>query len=464
MNGSTNQTNRTAEVLATVLAAFGIEQIAQGGIENLWSAQSREAGHTSGELAIVFCFSLLLVINTIRFYHGNTRYLESRYVYMHPREIRPGATSSTPLGYAVDILSHIFQYLAIILSGYALGKGQGIYGALISLVVLLVLDVLWSLLAKVIQQRSDVVGRAAEDLPWRGAVSSWLVINVVTAFLLVTLIIIETHVGTKWTLWVDAVVLVVVAASVVTDYAINWKFYFRSDASVSQFMPTDQAQEAILVLAAALQSADLLEGQHKGLGERIEALFSYFMYKQEVRSRLFLRGKEAKLHIGFYVIGKDRRGDELRSELRPVFRMYDPGIQLKNRTFAYGEDYVGDAFQRLERDRWGTITYDNRNNTISRTHDDSRGLDQYQSSVMTNVFCRISDNDEAIGLLTMTSDQESFFTQPIHGPMVRGLAEHLGVLLSSELDAARERTRKTIAEAAEAALCRDGDPHMVCRE
>ena len=98
------------EGLLTVVAAFAVEQIAQGTLDAL-----QQQNPTFKAARVFAAFALITLV--VRFFHGNNIYLAREYSTWHHKDMPSGRLIATPLRYFRDLLFHLLQYLLLVLAG-----------------------------------------------------------------------------------------------------------------------------------------------------------------------------------------------------------------------------------------------------------------------------------------------------------------------------------------------------------
>lgn len=153
-------------------------------------------------------FTLVLVANIIRFYHGNVRHVDSLYGES-AREVAActhGSLGNLGLDFTVVFIQSI---IFAVLSFYASRRPD----FLLLFIILLMFDLIWNIVTQ--QEASE-----ARDVSHQ---RGWMLNNVVGVLALVVFYMAyQEHHHVVW-LEVGAAV---VAVNTLADYVISWKFYF----------------------------------------------------------------------------------------------------------------------------------------------------------------------------------------------------------------------------------------------
>lgn len=398
---------RAAEVLSAVLAAFAIEQIAEGALGALTSDNKSGPQHWAPSLLL----ALALLLTLVRFFHGNSMYLRLEYARWSHTEVPAGSLVAPPIRYLRDVFVHILQYVAFISAAYFLGKCKLHYSYYIVL-GLLGLDAIWTgLLWFTARAASE---DEPKDTPDRTAPGKWAIINSISA-----LVGLAAH--NYWPEWIAALAIsTILIAGFAVDYSWSYAYFFNSRVKLASF-PINQPRGHLEHIVALYDSHDRTS---LDIGEQLKLVFAFFMESQGQRDEMFLR-KKAALTVGVYI--------EKDGHLFPLFRYYDKKIVLKNRSFAVGEHYLGYAYQKMRADPDAAISYaspDEARHEVSTLSERKRDKKQYRSSVVANIFVPgIPKGASAIGTLTVTSDQEDYFTPALHKPWAIALAREVGLRL-----------------------------------
>lgn len=398
-----------ASVLTGVVAALALEQVVEGAYQLL---SARWGAFSIGDILVTFVVAGSLAVTLARFFQGNSIYLQMQYAVWDPRELKPDSMVSTPVAHMLDVATQIMEYVFLLVAGHLLSTDPGLKTVAWPLIALFVLDGAWSAWG-VISLRGR---RAVDDIPGRGSATrrtrkTWAWISAVSA---------AGVLGTRMVVpgWLTVVVPAVLLIALAIDYKFNFLYYFGAPAAPEHIRLT-QAVATVEHLAglARVHCAPLLaRTEHEKLKEALDLVFAFFMNHKENARRLFARNS-ARLHVGLYI--------ERDGLLYPVYRHADAKWVLQNRTFRAGEDYIGEAWVQL--DEVGDTRLYHRTNPRMDSKAANRGnkavSKYYRSSVLVNVFWPPSSAEaEKLGTLTVTSNQEEFFTEGLHEILAVGLA------------------------------------------
>lgn len=397
---------RASEVLSGVLAALAVEQIAQGALAAFYATPS---GASDARHLLPAILALLLILTAVRFFHGNAVYLESRYSRWSHTEVQPNAWLVTPFRHAIDVVVHILEYTALVAAGYLLEKDLTFSRSMWAVAILMGIAALWVgvMLLKPVDEAGAVERRTLR---------TWLITNAGSSALLIFFLL--KWPNEWWLPWSLAFVLI---TNTIIDYTANYAHYFDPRMPTSS-VGIPQAATAVAYLASLVGVPQQFAGtplDRTSLKNLFESLFSFFMLSQDNRAKLFHRST-ALLHVGLYLYDGGL--------LKPVIRYRVQGIELKNREFRVGEDYIGSAFLELKDDPYGAQFNPRRDpRWESGKKDPSKKF--YKSSILVNVFWPPSEPKEAIGTLLITSNQEEYFTKSVHETLLIGLSSLLSFSL-----------------------------------
>lgn len=159
-------------------------------------------------------FSVVLIANIVRFYHGNIRHLDSAYGSESAARAASGRHAPPRGGLGVDFFVVFVQSLIFAVASFYAGR----HSEFVSLfIVLLIFDIFWSIYA---QQSAG--GTATSGAPQR----EWLLNNLgAVIFLVVFYLIHRAHPAESWSL---DVALGGLAITTIVDFVLSWGFYFPS--------------------------------------------------------------------------------------------------------------------------------------------------------------------------------------------------------------------------------------------
>jgi hypothetical protein len=166
-------------------------------------------------------FAVVLMVNIVRFYHGNVRHLDAAYGSESVGLTASGRQAEPRGGFGLDYFVIFGQSLLFsIASFYVISHSE--YISLF--IALLAFDVIWTVYA---ERTSDDGGDAPS--PQR----NWLLNNLVAVLFLVVLSRVHgAHPsGRSWAL--DAA-LTVLAITTAIDFGLNWGFYFPATRQATQ--------------------------------------------------------------------------------------------------------------------------------------------------------------------------------------------------------------------------------------
>lgn len=155
-------------------------------------------------------FAIVLMVNIVRFYHGNMRHLDAAYGSESLTPARSGRHAEPRGGLGLDFFVVFTQSVIFAVTSFYVSAHSD-YMSLI--IVLLLFDVLWV-----------IYSALGTDAATGDAQRVWLLTNLVAVIVLVVLQLAHhSHPSKEWTL--DAALGVLTVATVV-DFALNWRFYF----------------------------------------------------------------------------------------------------------------------------------------------------------------------------------------------------------------------------------------------
>jgi hypothetical protein len=164
-----------------------------------------------GELgAVNVIFAVVLMVNIVRFYHGNVRHLDAAYGSESVARAASGRHVEPRGGLGLDFFIIFTQSLLFSITSFYINV-PSIYVSLF--IVLLGFDVIWTVYSQ--QTEGDLAAS-----PQR----TWLLNNLVAVTTLVVLYLVyKAHPSRDWALDVAVAVL---AGTTIIDFALNWRFYF----------------------------------------------------------------------------------------------------------------------------------------------------------------------------------------------------------------------------------------------
>ncbi len=203
-DSSIGSTTASLKNIVTIVAGLAITNA----IVSLFVVNnSADLGNADLQASLLFG---LLLLNIIRFHHGNIRHLDTTYT-SEPGKVgvthKPtGSAAKTPL----DFFVIFFQALIFALLSFLLRK-PGEFVALFT--ALIAIDVLWYL---------GVHGMVVDPSSFQHQ-KKWTMNNVVTLVALLIVIAVGGKIGTVAYFYSSAVVIF---ANTAVDFWISWPFYF----------------------------------------------------------------------------------------------------------------------------------------------------------------------------------------------------------------------------------------------
>lgn len=440
---------RASEVITFVVVAFAVEQIAQGTIQRLWTAW-----HLLDPLDIlsVVALCIVLVFTAVRFYHGNAVYLSRRYAAWHHRQLSQGGVIAIPLAHTFDTFAHLFEYLCLVAAGYFLGVDDSIAHVGYALVALFAIDGLWTLFA-IPTSRSGGRGIGSAS---SGPLVTWCITNLVTASLIGGVLFAsdKAPLTTPGAQWIPLFVLGVMVLNTAVDYKLNYDHYFEQPLT-PEWVSARQANQSMqqllqcIELSATLESPPEEADQTKWLKEKLQLLFA-FMLQDSARKEVFQRTR-GNLHVGIYF--------ERNGALYPAFRWAPKFFKLNNRSFPLGRNFVGTAYTALLEKPESAQIFDTYKDSRVDTSDAlPTDREYYKSSVMANIYWPPGGKtSQPVGILVITSDEESYFTRTVHEPLVIGFCREISNILRQLY--AKSTTRDQLVTALHAKF--DSNPIVV---
>jgi hypothetical protein len=176
--------------------------------------------------------AVVLMANVVRFYHGNIRHLDAAYGSESVARAASGRHVEPRGGLGLDFFIIFTQSLLFSLASFYV-NAPSTYIPLF--IVLLAFDVIWT----VYSQQAD--GDQAAS-PQR----MWLLNNLIAGAILIVLYlgIYKSH-GDR--LWARDAAVIVLAATTIIDFALNWRFYFPG--STKKWRP---GEKLVVFLSAPL--------------------------------------------------------------------------------------------------------------------------------------------------------------------------------------------------------------------
>jgi hypothetical protein len=154
-------------------------------------------------------YTVVLIVNIVRFYHGNMRHMDSLYGQPARRAARSTHGSLGNLG--LDFIVVFFEsILFAVISFYASHKSDFV----LLFLILLGTDLFWNVIT--LQEGNDV-----RDISHQ---RGWMVNNVLAVVLLLVLYL-TSHGEAHHRLLLN-IGVGVIAANTIVDFVISWKFYF----------------------------------------------------------------------------------------------------------------------------------------------------------------------------------------------------------------------------------------------
>ncbi|WP_158257526.1 hypothetical protein [Haliangium sp. UPWRP_2] len=403
------------------MAAFAVEQIAQGTLDALQQANVQQP-----YARIFAAFALITLV--VRFFHGNSIYLAREYSIWHHRDLPTGHLLATPLRYFRDLLFQLLEYLLLVCCGYYTSKDPTLFTSSLLCLSVLLVDVVWLLLAREFWRKSDPTDAAS------GFSQNWLLLNLGGIIILGACILTIRLVSAHCLGWALAIFLIVQAY---VDYHGNYNFYFSNHIR-SDSVPIRQAgalmaclhafavarvklQHEITSLPAGLSPQDRTVRTKEHCMAHLDRVCQYLFQKQTVRTDIFCRDHRALLHIGVYY--------EYNGELRPLFRCASKPMHIRNQIYGVGSSRIGKAYAACK-ELPGTAKIYHRNDGIAKTRKNERKFDQqYQSSVLTNIPWPLlptkDQNETPLGTITLTANVEQYFTEGLHDKLALALAREV---------------------------------------
>lgn len=408
-NTEHNQTEapvRAAETLSAVLAAFAIEQLAEGALGAIVVEPALPGVRLAASLVLV----LALLVTLVRFFHGNSIYLRLEYARWSHLEVPAGSRVAPPIRYLVDVFVHIMQYVAFVAAAFFVGKCK-LDKAFIVVAGLLAFDAIWSgflWFSVPTSAPNSHALKSERDVPGK-----WARINSISA---VAVLAANKHLED----WVAAFAIsAILALGFLIDYDWNYNYFFDTRRKLAS-VPSSQPPVHLLHFVGLYDTHDRTTDDFIN---QVKLIFAYFMESNKKREQMFLR-KKAALTVGIYL--------ENSGKLHPIFRYHDAKIRLKNRTFDVGESYIGRAFSRLRIRPDAAISYPKSEEEVWNEATAKSDTRHYQSLVVANIFLPgFATGQDAIGALIVTSDQPDYFTPEIHEPWIIALAREVGLRLQT---------------------------------
>lgn len=161
---------------------------------------------------INIAFTVVLIVNIVRFYHGNVRHLDAVYGAAH-RKLLWSDSAESRGGLGLDFFVIFSQSLIFaVASFYVTAHLHSTYLSLFML--LLGFDIIWT----VYSQRGEAHAQASPQRAW--LLNNLVAIGALIGFYLAYR---AGHGGHNWAL---NGALCALAATTVVDFALNWRFYF----------------------------------------------------------------------------------------------------------------------------------------------------------------------------------------------------------------------------------------------
>jgi hypothetical protein len=177
-------------------------------------------------------YSLVLILNIVRFYHGNLRHMDTLYGYSARTSAARTSAASThgpaPLGgLGIDfIVVFLESIIFAVISFYASPRRE----FLLLFMILMAFDFIWNI---VTQQESSEV----RDLPH---LQRWMLNNLLGVVVILVLYLEYKQHHKEVYLDLGAAML---AMNTLIDFAISWRFYFPS--MINGSVATEQAVQAV---------------------------------------------------------------------------------------------------------------------------------------------------------------------------------------------------------------------------
>ncbi len=391
-----------ANILISVLAAYAIEQIAEG----CYSVLSAGSKLAAIDWVIVVITGIALILTVARYYQGNGTYLLTEYAVWNYRELLPGTLVATPIRHLIDVTFHVLEYVTLVFAGHAIANDKALCGASKWLVVLFVIDSLWNAYGLINDKDRDTPSAAS-----RKTRTNWLVINISGAVILFCFVYFSTT-------YCYIAIISVLVLSLYVDIKMNFRFYYAGPPR-PVFIRSSQAAMGVSCITALAQvrNAPLsTSDERENLKESLDKLLAFFMDDRE-RAKLLFARSPSRLHVGLYV--------ENNGILKPFFRMAHDGISMQNRHFPIGEHYIGQAYSKLDTPV-KALFFTKTGAQLSKTNGDKH----YKSSIIVNIFWPPSgERREKLGTLTLTSDKEEYFTESFHEAVVVGIAMEVSYVI-----------------------------------
>jgi hypothetical protein len=173
-------------------------------------------------------FAVVLMANIVRFYLGNVRHLDTTYRAQGVARPTSGRYPEPRLGLGVDFCVIFIQSSLFALMSFYVGS----HSEYLSLIlVLLVLDILWTVYSQKTMDRDEGAVGTRDMGPQR----LWLLNNLMACVGLVAFF--QFHRSHPTQAWPLSAALAALAASTVTDFAVSWKFYFPASSPTTDEPP-----------------------------------------------------------------------------------------------------------------------------------------------------------------------------------------------------------------------------------
>lgn len=154
--------------------------------------------------------ALVLMVNIVRFYHGNVRHLDAAYGTEGVALAASGRHVEPRGGLGLDFFVVFAQSLLFSITSFYVNSPSAY---VMLFIVLLTFDIIWT-----------VYSQQGEREPAASPQRMWLLNNIFAITIMITFFILYVaHPGRQWTLGVAVGVL---ATTTVIDFVLNWKFYF----------------------------------------------------------------------------------------------------------------------------------------------------------------------------------------------------------------------------------------------